>query len=454
MIQPIDRKRAAIHNRTGYCFGWLLLAFLIAACQPAAAAPQLPTPIPHPTTTPGKQLSGSLPLVDSNTDTLENPATAIALANQATPTPNTAACPSLSDNIVLAEASFNQQSDTTAITRFLSSGGSPRLLVEKLTDEWEAFDDEAYLRDDVDLTGEGIPEIVLGYIAPGAVGTLLILGCENGEYINRYQAIADGASPPRLLWLEDMNNDRQADVVFASRRCETEEFCELETQVITWDKRQGRFLNLIADTLRSIEAPRLVDMDNDVVSEIIVPLTSRGVAAVGPLRTGIHIYDWNGQVYTLSLIQLDPPRYRVQVVHEADRAFNRVNMDTAAQLYELALNNEALRFWFNDEPDTLNSYVLYRLLLTYTFQRDERLNEIIQQVGQAYPIGAETVVEDLPVYVEMTYTFWNALQVSNDLHNACLQVLDLVDRRPEALSLLNRYGSRSPTYTAIDLCPF
>jgi hypothetical protein len=54
----------------------------------------------------------------------------------------------------------------------------------------------------------------------------------------------------------------------------------------------------------------------------------------------------------------------------------------------------------------------------------------------------------------MATTYWNALQVTNNLHSACLEVQAIIRERPEALNLLNRYGSRSPTYSAEMLCPF
>ena len=59
-----------------------------------------------------------------------------------------------------------------------------------------------------------------------------------------------------------------------------------------------------------------------------------------------------------------------------------------------------------------------------------------------------------PPYAQMALDFWNAYQITNDLHAACLRAQETVAARPDALELLNRYGSRSPTYTAADLCPF
>ena len=60
----------------------------------------------------------------------------------------------------------------------------------------------------------------------------------------------------------------------------------------------------------------------------------------------------------------------------------------------------------------------------------------------------------LPIYARMAYAFVNALVVTNDLHSACVEVQAIIEREPAALQLINRYGRRSPTYSALDLCPF
>jgi hypothetical protein len=73
----------------------------------------------------------------------------------------------------------------------------------------------------------------------------------------------------------------------------------------------------------------------------------------------------------------------------------------------------------------------------------------VQSILATYPD-----VTAAPVYIEMAVTFWNAYQVTNNLNAACLNVQTVIAARQEALGLLNRYGSRSPTYTADDLCPF
>ncbi|GEM_PF-2708644 len=59
-----------------------------------------------------------------------------------------------------------------------------------------------------------------------------------------------------------------------------------------------------------------------------------------------------------------------------------------------------------------------------------------------------------PFYAFHLETYWQTHQTSNNLHVACLAVQEVIAQRPDTLSLLNRYGSHSPTYEAQELCPF
>lgn len=238
------------------------------------------------------------------------------------------------------------------------------------------------------------------------------------------------------------------DLLFTSQTC-TDDECSYQTQLVTWSAQDGRFIGFIDGIIESQESPTVLDIDDDRVTEIVVRQTSRGTAETGPMRTGVTIYDWNGLNYTRSIMQLDPPYFRIEVIQEADRNLMRLDVDQAIPAYEMALNDTNLRNWYNDDATVLNSYTLYRLLTAYAFTEDQRLLPTYQALTQNYPDPAAA-----PVYVTMGVTFWNALQVTNNLRSACLEVQDIIAARPEALGLLNRYGSSSPTYTANDLCPF
>jgi hypothetical protein len=258
-------------------------------------------------------------------------------------------------------------------------------------------------------------------------------------------------SIPQLIFLGDMNADQRADILFASETCagEAGTDCSLRAQFVSWQPDEGHFTSLLGAPIISQNPPEIADVDNDRILEIVIRMTSTGTASTGPLRTGVTIYDWNGAVYTRSITQLDPPRFRIQLLHQADRHLAQNNTNAALDLYQLSLADTSLGNWFNDDPDVLKSYALFRLLTTYAFTEDDGLLTVFQSIQQNYPDP-----QTAPVYVTLSNTFWNALQLTGNLRSACLEVQEMVRAQPAALSLLSRYGQSGPVYTAEQLCPF
>ena len=116
---------------------------------------------------------------------------------------------------------------------------------------------------------------------------------------------------------------------------------------------------------------------------------------------------------------------------------------------EIVADDSALENWQNEDSAILPAYALYRLLLLDSFTGDPRLVETQARLLNAYPDLAAA-----PVYAEMALRYWTTLQATNNLRSACDDVRSIMAARPEAVELLNRYGSRSPAYTAASLCPF
>lgn len=409
-----------------------------------------------PTVTPGRVLQGDLAPPLPGGAPLINPATVIAQSNLPTPTPNLLACPAGNPSLALdAVAPSSAQAVAEAISAFLSAGGSAEALQTGLRDRWGLINDSeagGFVRADLDLTGEGTPEVIVSLITPEAGGALLIFACVDGRVLARYVGLPDDGlrgEPPRLLNTADLNADGLPDLVFSSRACDEADDCRYRTQMATYDPGRGRFRNLLEGAVRTAELPRLEDSDADRVTELIVPLSDSGDADSGPLRTGEITYDWNGATYVRSFTTLAPPRFRIQVIHEADAAFAAGDYEASARLYEQAISDAALEAWYNNDTQTLPAYALYRLLVLFSFTGDDRLVETQSRLLQAYPD-----LTAAPVYAEMALRYWSTFQASNNAGSACAEVRAIMAARPEALDLLNRYGSRSPVYTAAQLCPF
>jgi hypothetical protein len=331
----------------------------------------------------------------------------------------------------------------------LTSGGAPSTIGD-LLHGWDLLGKNGQVRADVDFTGEGTPDLLMSYSAPDDGGTLTILSCIAGQYTILYQVIM-GGDAPEIMNIGDMNADSKPDVLFDSYGCSSEDKknCTYRTQLITWQPDDGQFISMLNGPIISSAPLTYTDMDNDRVQELVVKLTDTGNASTGPLRTGVNIYDWNGTGYVLSIVQLDPPQFLFQVVQEGDSNFARQAMDKAIPLYQQALASTSLRYWLNDEPTYIKSYIYYKLLLAQAYTDDKNLLTTFQTALAAYPDP-----NNAPVYVAMINSFWNGFQVTNNLHSACQEVQVIIAARPEAVGLLNRYGSRSPAIAAQDLCPF
>lgn len=438
----------------------LTCVLVLAACQQEIEPAQLPTIQPFPTATPGITFNGILPTEDrSATGTLlSNPATAAALANIPSPTPNTSACPPPTEDTELEQRPDDPAAITDELLRYLSAGGSIDDLRDSLETEWDVLDEEneiGFLLDDLDVTGDGTPEIILSYSSPAGGGSLLVAGCESRRYLPRYDILTGFDAAPILVTTDDINQDGLIDLVYASEECEEldpdageddEPDCRFRTQIATWQPTVRRMTGLISTGILSDSVPRLQDTDGDAVNEIIVDVEDIGNVDTGPLRTGLQIYDWNGEQYVLSIAQPDPLRYRIQVIHQADRYLAQREIDQAILLYQQSITNDDLQVWLRNENEILETYALYRLLLAYVYNNDERASELIQLIAG--------IAGELPLYSRMAVAFWESMQANQDISEACIDVLLFIDSEPESVDLLNRYGTRNPTYSARDLCPF
>ncbi|MBC7814842.1 MAG: hypothetical protein H7175_27035 [Burkholderiales bacterium] len=275
-----------------------LLITALTACGTTPNAPSAPTAVPFPSVTPGRLVRGILGLqpIGADSASLANPATAIALASQPTATPDTAACPAQNPDLTLPSLRPAAQDISTAIEQFLSEGGTVNALTMGLTDSWLVIGETGFVQSDADLTGEGSPDILVSYSADEG-GTLLVIGCVDGVYQTRYQAIT-GGDAPEILWLGDVNVNASPEVVFSNRICppdatadNEDELCTYRTQLISWQADQARFVSLLPGAIEGEGAPTVTDIDEDRILEVVSLITSDGTAATGPQRTGVNIWD-------------------------------------------------------------------------------------------------------------------------------------------------------------------
>lgn len=432
-----------------------MILILLGACRQEIVAPVAPSLVPFPTPTVGYVLQGIMPTPNALAPDVIAPATVVALANRGTPTPARDACPPESSLAELQDLPRGSNAIANEIVRFLSAGGSVERLETALRDRWRILPQDGFVRSDVDLTTEGTPDILLGLSIEDG-GFFLAVGCQDRAYRILHQLVFQQINTPQIVFADDMNVARAPEIVLTGRFCQNNDanLCQYQTYILTWDGDLGRMVNLLNTPLLTDELPEIVDSDNDLVDEILVQLDYIGDINTGPLRTGRQIYDWNGTLYVLSIMELDPPQYQVQVIQEADRNFLAQNMGGAIELYQLAYTNEELRIWLRNEAPILESYILYRLMLAWASQGNTGEAAIVFErlrTDFGAPVEGQT---EAPPFALLGQAFWDAYSPNSSLADGCEAVLQVMADVPLALTWMNRYGARNLSYVARDMCPF
>lgn len=159
---------------------------------------------------------------------------------------------------------------TAALPILLTTAASDSLIVETWLRTCDAMDDDRGAFRLIDLNGDRVgdaiflPTIVsdLGFGRDGAQGAVLIY---HGNVDGSYTLVANPQiyGKPRLLTIDDLNNDRVPDIAWSIEGCSS--FCVIEVQIVTW----------AADTYTTTIAPGATITEGEARFEP-VPSDSRG----------------------------------------------------------------------------------------------------------------------------------------------------------------------------------
>ncbi len=346
-----------------------------------------------------------------------------------------------------------------AIGTFLSGGGSPRVLENELRALRAITEKGGVIQDDTDLTGDGVPEVIVNIFNPfiyneNAIinaGQLLVYGCDKGGYRLLYQTPSSpGLALPVLHRVGDMNGDVRAELVYDIQTCSSTS-CTREGNILTWNPITGVFEPLNNAPIIAVNGRLgVVDIDNDGILELTASSNPSSDIAAGPRRSVVDIWDWTGKNYILAARQESGARYRIHVLHDADAALRQQAWQTALETYRTVRNDETLAEWtLPNEFAILKAFATYRLVTVYGRLGDGRMETAMNLLRNENPIGSPG-----EVYAAMGQAFVDNYRATGSVNAGCQAALGVAASRPEALTYLNSYGYANPSYTLTDLCPF
>lgn len=380
-----------------------------------------------------------------------------------TPAP-VAVCPPESDaSLPAARPPFDQFA--VAINDYLSAGGSPAGLEAGLQG-WQAIGESGgEVRADTDLSGDGVPEVLVVAVDPERVfaldapGVVLIYGCAEGAYRLLHQAGGgpDDIETPQIVALQDLNNSGPVDVVYTETYCGAHT-CGVSVYAVTYQPAGDSFASLLARPIEGVPYGEvtLADLTGDGLTEIVVDVGMIGSVGAGPQRATRDTYAWDGAAYTLAESVVTTPEsewYPIHYLQDGDAAAERGDYPAALAAYDAVVLAEDPPTWALGDVETapLKLYARYRMMVTYLLAGQPDNAAAAATVFVEAGGGGDGPATGIAL---IGLTFWNAYEATGSVPQACQAVNAFATAQPDTYSILNEFGYGNRQYAPGDLCPF
>jgi hypothetical protein len=320
---------------------------------------------------------------------------------------------------------------------------------------------------DADLTGDGIPEVIIVVHAPreqfpDAVfvpGDLYIYGCEGGAYTLLYADFSHPERPaPEILFAGDLNRTGSDNLVYTVSQTCGAHTCFIMFYALSYDAASGQVVNLLQIDADDEGLPNarasVVDSDGDGVSEIVVDTGGIGSAGAGPQRTYRVTHVWDGAAYVPGESVQTSENWPIHFLQDADAAAEEGDYEGALAIYQQMLDDpDPPRFiGIDGEILMLQRYARYRIMLMHVLLGDDASALLTYQAlydeiepGDTSPEAGFPILADL---------FWQEYSRSPNVANACQVVVDYAASHPEMYSILNEFGYANRQYMVEDMCPY
>jgi len=195
---------------------------------------------------------------------------------------------------------------------------------------------------------------------------------------------------------------------------------------------------------------RFADQDGDGVLDLLVHGGAIDSAGAGIVRTYTEVWSWNGTAVTLADTILDPTEYRHHILYEANLRLEEGNLDEARRLYEAAINDDTLitpEFLTTPEEtySAISQFAAARLILLDLWQGNvDSANGRLAWLQQNYPGTPLT---------EAAGTLVNNWGGQEQLPALCGSIETMLVGSDNPTGALNDLGYGNPSLQAEDFCP-
>jgi len=344
-----------------------------------------------------------------------------------------------------------------AILAYLNAGGSPDELGQALNQAGIA--NQPVSVQTGDMTGNEKNDLVVSIFDPGSQlippgGALLIYTCQEGVYdLTVNQPTPQGQGGPHLWYLQDLDADGRADLVYSLATCGAHT-CFEDVKILSWE--DGSFKERLEGSSADLPYPviKVGDPNGNGIYQLEVTGTGIGSVGAGPQRdtTWAWTYDPGTGMWDKTGESLGPSNYRLHVLQDADTAARQGDYQKALVLYQRVVSDPSLQDWVDPEKEQaeLGAYARFKIMTLYLILgQDDFASTAFQEMKNAYPSNSLGYA-----YVELSDAFRKAY-TQGSIAAGCEAANGYASSHSDQiLQPLNSFGYGNPEYTPQDICPF
>jgi len=341
-----------------------------------------------------------------------------------------------------------------AVSAYLEAGGDPTALAASLFDlGWGSPNSTVVW---TDINGDGHLDFAAGLTgAPDAQGiaedgSVYLWRCQDGAYLRAEIAPPrPDFGPPAIHEARDLTADGLPELIVAYSLCGAHS-CFAQFAVYQWDGADmvDRFQGASDD----MPFPELVIEADDPSSPAAIEITATGIGSVGagPYRTWSRLWTWDGdaRAFVPGEPVIEAPRFRIHAIHDADDAYLRGDLEAAVELYQRAIDDDALLDWptAGARRQELAAYAAFRRVLSFLAGGDRQSAQAELDLRLTGTDATSAAYSDLARHLIAGYA-------DDALSDACAAVPSFVSAQTEAVLSILDFGYANRTYAAEDICP-
>jgi hypothetical protein len=282
---------------------------------------------------------------------------------------------------------------------------------------------------------------------PPARGLVALYLCQGTRYVPAVPLLEAPDAAPLLHLAGDLTGDGVPDLVLGWETCGAHT-CYQELEAVM--AAESKLVRAPLDPTLDLPYPALRLLPD---SHLAVTGTGIASAGAGPYRQLTREWSWSEeqQAFVVASEALEAPRFRIHALLDGEAAARGGDWVKALELYHRVILDDSLLDWADAavERANLSGYGMYRSVVAYASLGDQGDARVAYGILQNQYLDGSTG----RAYAELATAFWDAYSLADEVETGCRAARAFAEaHRAQVLDPLS-FGYANPAFTPADVCP-